>query len=104
MSGGKCYSFEMARELARTYSYQCRDTGPILRAEIAFSYAPGRGAVHALKLLDGYRGVVQCDGYAAYKKIAAAAPEQGITLAFCWSHSRSAGLICDANRRARRRQ
>ena len=55
---------------------------------IAFSYAPGRGAVHALKLLDGYRGVVQCDGYAAYKKIAAAAPEQGITLAFCWSHLR----------------
>jgi transposase len=30
----------------------------------AFTYAPGRGAVHALKLLDGYRGVVQCDGYA----------------------------------------
>jgi transposase len=57
-------------------------------AAIAFSYAPGRGAVHALKLLDGYRGVVQCDGYAAYKKIAAAAPEQGITLAFCWSHLR----------------
>jgi transposase len=55
---------------------------------IAFSYAPGRGAVHALKLLDGYRGVVQCDGYAAYKKIAAAAPEQAITLAFCWSHLR----------------
>ena len=24
-------------------------------------------AVHALKLLDSYRGVVQCDGYAAYK-------------------------------------
>jgi hypothetical protein len=40
------------------------------------------------KLLDGYRGVVQCDGYAAYKKIAATAPEQGITLAFCWSHLR----------------
>ncbi len=37
---------------------------------IAYSYAPGRGAVHALKLLDGYRGIVQCDGYAAYKTIA----------------------------------
>jgi hypothetical protein len=31
---------------------------------------------------------MQCDGYAAYKKIAAAAPEQRITLAFCWSHLR----------------
>jgi transposase len=41
---------------------------------IAYSYAPGRGAVHALKLLDDYRGIVQCDGYAAYKTIVAAAP------------------------------
>jgi transposase len=54
---------------------------------IAFSYAPGRGAVHALKLLDRYRGIVQCDGYAAYKKIAAA-PGEAITLAFCWAHLR----------------
>ena len=41
---------------------------------IAYSYAPGRGAVHALKLLDGYRGIVQCDGYAAYKTIATKPP------------------------------
>jgi len=55
---------------------------------IAYSYAPGRGAVHALKLLDRYRGVVQCDGYAAYKTIAAAVPGEAITLAFCWAHLR----------------
>ena len=55
---------------------------------IAYSYAPGRGAVHALKLLDGYRGVVQCDGYAAYKTIAYKAPGEAITLAFCWAHLR----------------
>jgi transposase len=55
---------------------------------IAYSYAPGRGAVHALKLLDRYRGIVQCDGYAAYKTIAAAAPGEAITLAFCWAHLR----------------
>jgi transposase len=54
---------------------------------IAFSYAPGRGAIHGLKLLEGYRGIVQCDGYAAYKKIAAA-PGEAITLAFCWTHLR----------------
>src|SRR5205814_9698250 len=54
---------------------------------IAYSYAPGRGAVHALKLLDHYRGIVQCDGYAAYKTIAAA-PGDAITLAFCWAHLR----------------
>jgi transposase len=40
-----------------------------------------------LKLLEGYRGIVQCDGYAAYKKIAAT-PGEAITLAFCWTHLR----------------
>jgi transposase len=53
---------------------------------IVFSYAPGRGAVHALKLLDGYRGIVQCDGYAAYKT--KKTPGEAITLAFCWAHLR----------------
>ena len=55
---------------------------------VAYSYAPGRGAVHALKLLDHYRGVVQCDGYAAYKNVAEAACGGAITLAFCWAHLR----------------
>ena len=55
---------------------------------IAYSYAPGRGVVHGLKLLDSYRGIVQCDGYAAYKTIADKAPGKAITLAFCWAHLR----------------
>src|SRR5437588_12834589 len=55
---------------------------------VAYSYAPGRGAVHALKLLDHYRGIVQCDGYAAYKTIAGVASDGAITLAFCWAHLR----------------
>jgi transposase len=55
---------------------------------VAYSYAPGRGAVHALKLLEHYRGVVQCDGYAAYKNIADTACGEAITLAFCWAHLR----------------
>jgi transposase len=55
---------------------------------VAYTYAPGRGAVHALKLLDHYRGIVQCDGYAAYKTIANAACDEAITLAFCWAHLR----------------
>ena len=55
---------------------------------VAFTYASGRGAVHGLKLLEHYRGIVQCDGYAAYKAIAEAAPGGAITLAFCWAHLR----------------
>src|SRR6516164_5685981 len=59
---------------------------------VAYSYAPGRGAVHALKLLDHYRGVVQCDGYAAYKKVAREACGEVITLAFCEALERIAKL------------
>ena len=56
---------------------------------VAYSYAPGRGAIHALKLLEHYRGVVQCDGYAAYKTIADNTTcGEVITLAFCWAHLR----------------
>jgi transposase len=65
------------------------------RATSGPCYAPGRGAVHGLKLLEGYHGIVQCDGYAAYKKIAAA-PGEAITLAFCWTHH----LLAQASRRA----
>ncbi len=65
---------------------------------IAFTYAPGRGAVHALKLLDRYRGVVQCDGYAAYKSIAATAPDEAITLAFCWAHYLEQDFIWSGHR------
>src|SRR3712207_4512901 len=53
---------------------------------VVFHYAPGRGARHPKALLGGYRGILQCDGYAAYKSLAAA--DDDITLAFCWSHAR----------------
>src|SRR5271163_4328050 len=51
---------------------------------VAYTYAPGRGAVHLHTLLKHYRGIVQCDGYAPYKKL----PDDAITLAFCWAHVR----------------
>ncbi len=37
---------------------------------VVYCYAPGRGHVHANRLLGGYRGILQCDGYAANKKLA----------------------------------
>jgi transposase len=51
---------------------------------VVYTYAPGRGAIHLEKLLAGYRGIVQCDGYAPYKKL----PAERITTAFCWAHLR----------------
>jgi transposase len=53
---------------------------------VVFHYAPGRGAKHPKALLAGYSGILQCDGYTAYKTLAAA--NDAITLAFCWSHAR----------------
>ena len=38
-----------------------RPWGGIDPPAVAYTYAPGRGAVHGLKLLESYRGIVQCD-------------------------------------------
>ncbi len=55
-----------------------------------FHYAPGRGAVHAVRFLDGYRGrFLQCDGYDAYDALTAEArPEGPWQLVHCWTHVR----------------
>jgi transposase len=61
-------------------------TGP---PAVVYTYAPGRGFEHAQALLDGYSGIVQCDGYVAYKKLAEAGHNGGpVTLAFCTAHWR----------------
>ena len=72
--------------IARDDSAWCGDTGP---PAVVYTYAPGRGAVHAVTLLSGYRGIVQCDGYAAYKQVARRGRAgNAVILAFCWSHWR----------------
>ncbi|SDD96613.1 IS66 family transposase [Belnapia rosea] len=55
---------------------------------VVFHYAPGRGAEHARDLLAGYTGLLQCDGYAAYKGLAAKDGGTGVTLVYCWTHVR----------------
>ena len=54
---------------------------------VVFTYAPGRAHAHALELLKTFKGVVQCDGYGAYKALAK--QRQGeVVLAHCWAHVR----------------
>jgi hypothetical protein len=56
---------------------------------VVYTYAPGRGREHARALLGGYRGILQCDGYAGYKGLAAPATGPGpAVVAYCWSHAR----------------
>jgi len=56
---------------------------------VAFTYAPGRGGLHAERILQGFGGILQVDGYAGYNRLIA--PERtgpGIQLAYCWAHAR----------------
>jgi len=56
---------------------------------VAYLYAPGRGAEHAVRHLAGFSGVLQVDGYVAYKTLTDARRAGGpLTLAFCWAHLR----------------
>jgi transposase len=71
--------------IARDDRPWCGDDPPA----VVYTYAPGRAHIHAHTLLGGYRGILQCDGYDAYKKVAQAKPNgSAITLVFCWSHVR----------------
>jgi len=54
---------------------------------VVFHYAPGRGQEEAKKLLGGYGGRLQCDGYVGYKSLSRDGTS-GPTLAFCWAHVR----------------
>ncbi len=51
----------------------------------AFVYASDRKAERPITDLDGFKGILQVDGYAGYGKLA----ERGdVQLAFCWAHVR----------------
>jgi transposase len=52
---------------------------------VAYVYAPDRKAERPITHLDGFKGVLQVDGYAGYRRLA----ERGnVQLAFCWVHAR----------------
>src|SRR5690606_41695364 len=52
-------------------------------------YAPGRGAEHATRHLAGFSGVLQVDGYVAYRQLTDQKRVGGpLGLAHCWSHFR----------------
>lgn len=56
---------------------------------VAFTYAPGRGGLHAERILQGFSGILQVDGYAGYNRLIA--PDRVgavIRLAYCWAHAR----------------
>ena len=60
--------------------YHCPLDGTVL-----FDYQPGRGSKAAGHVLDGFKGYLQTDGYAAYEHIGQRA---GVTHLCCWAHAR----------------
>jgi len=52
---------------------------------VAFVYAGDRATSSPAQHLAGYRGVLQTDGYSAYKALAKGG---AVELAFCWTHTR----------------
>lgn len=56
---------------------------------VAFTYARGRGGLHAERILQGFTGILQVDGYAGYNRLFA--PDRvgpDIQLAYYWAHAR----------------
>src|SRR3954454_14021974 len=67
------------------YAADDRPWGGLDPPGIAYVYAPDRKAERPIAHLDGFKGILQVDGYAGYPKLA----ERGdVQLAFCWSHVR----------------
>ena len=59
--------------------------GPPDEKSVLFEYDKSRGKEVPLRLLDGFEGYLQTDGYAGYN---AACKEYGITQLGCWDHAR----------------
>lgn len=56
---------------------------------VAYMYAPGRGAEHAIRHLAGFSGTLQVDGYVAYRQLTDSKRVGGpLVLANCWGHFR----------------
>ena len=56
---------------------------------VVYGYAPGRGGEHGEKLLEGFSGTVQVDGYSGYNRLRRSDRTDGaLTLAACWVHAK----------------
>lgn len=55
---------------------------------VAFTYAPGRSGKFAVDILQGFKGILQVDGYAGYNRVLDPKTNAPIQLAYCWAHAR----------------
>ncbi len=57
---------------------------------VVFEYADSRSGIHIEKMIEGFDGVLQVDGYAGYGRLERDARAGGdpLALAYCWAHVR----------------
>jgi hypothetical protein len=68
-----------------TYAADDRPWGGCDPPGVVYVYAPDRKSDRPITHLEGFKGILQVDGYAGYRKLA----DRGdVRLAFCWSHVR----------------
>ena len=77
-----------------------RDDRPFGRAGppmVAYRFEDSRSGDCAARHLGDYRGILQCDGYSGYRKLAGAPHANGLRLAGCWAHLRRRFFDLHAN-------
>jgi transposase len=72
-----------------TYARDDSPFGGTAPPMVAYLFEDSRSGACPERHLDGYRGILQVDGYAAYNRLAKAdRANDGVLLAGCWSHVR----------------
>jgi transposase len=64
---------------------------------VAYRFEDSRSGECAARHLGDYRGILQCDGYAGYRKLAGGPHSNGMRLAGCWAHLRRKFFDLHAN-------
>ena len=59
--------------------------GPPGRSSVLFAYDPSRAGSVPVRLLEGFSGILQADGYSGYSQVC---KESGLTRIGCWDHAR----------------
>ena len=67
---------------SKSYMWLYRTSGDAGHPVVLYEYKAGRGQEHPKAFLDGFRGYLQTDGYAAYHGL------EGVTHIGCWAHAR----------------
>ena len=73
-------------KLGQLWAYARDDRDP---PGVAYCYASGRGVDHVQAHLESFSGILQTDGYTAYKGLVKTREDSApIVLSFCWAHLR----------------